>query len=402
MHALRALVVGGLLLAASAAAAQEESARVEYQVHSWASFEQGQIPENLKMGHNARAGLVDVFPLGKTAFSEGSAEWECGSFAVALRPGNDEQSDQLSLTSTTILQRDRLGDSGTAIIQTDIYIPADDHPTMSFAATSLVAVLNEGGKKYDFTFYRTGFLPNRALVFTFVDTRVQKEPIISQQVNAESMPWVTPGWHRLQIIFRGQAEISCAVDGRELPLRIPPEGSLKTVSPGVLVTNYRGDMSRELVSLVDNLSIQWSPVRAPVPDSPWASPRKASTLGVLTNQWNRLPNAAWQLAQAEGKPLLCYFHSSKAESVRQLEVAAVTTPSIPEALSDYVLLALDTQQLEGIQQAQKFNVMRVPTLVVLGTDGQVARKMTVSDPVGQQSELLKFLTQERVRMGAGN
>jgi thiol:disulfide interchange protein len=60
-------------------------------------------------------------------------------------------------------------------------------------------------------------------------------------------------------------------------------------------------------------------------------------------------------------------------------------------LDKYVLLRVDVNQLNGGFQAQRFNIVRVPTLMVLSPDGREQRRLPVISNQTKADAVLEVL-----------
>src|SRR5690606_35082991 len=82
------------------------------------------------------------------------------------------------------------------------------------------------------------------------------------------------------------------------------------------------------------------------------------------------PLEGWQLATAEQKPLLVYFYAPRLNTTTQLNQIFASEPEARALAAGHIATKIDVNQLEGGTYAQRFNVTRVPTILLIGNDGQ--------------------------------
>ncbi|MEQ8822049.1 MAG: hypothetical protein RLY93_17575 [Sumerlaeia bacterium] len=364
-----------------------------YQIHSWENFEQGLFPAALNLGHNANNSNVlirsfDSFGQANPITAR-QAALECGKFGLLMAPSSG--TPHLSATLDTTMDRSRLGERGQALYQADFYLPAEGEPTPFVA---LLARQPMEGSNY--AMYRFG-IQNERVFFSYADG-VEPNPQIFLQQPVAQFPIQRPGWNRLQIIFQGPDTIYCAINRQMSNFSPIRDAGLTKLAAGVMVTVPSdiepGDAPPPV--LVDNLSVQWTPTESPLPDSPWIRPtvQEASTgspFDPATIFWYEDPNSAWQASRRDRRPMLILFYMPRLEPVKYLEHLALQDPAAAAQLQNYVLLRIDANQLHGSRLSQKFEIYRIPTMLILGSDGKEQRRLTVIPNATSWADVQKFL-----------
>lgn len=408
------------------------SATAQYQVFVWENLESGVFPDSLARMH---AGSVNSVALADFAggtdlpagIHDGTAAVECGRYGLRFSTGGKE--NILSAVSSLTLERAKLGDSGRALYQADFWIPPEGESTPNIAVLAMSQA--SGTSKDLWTVYRFGLSGGTGKSVFFSYMTAGAEPAIKHEEPVADVIGVRPGWHRFQVIFEGQEKIICAIDGK--PTKFSPilEGSLKSLRPGVMVAALA---TKPGICYADNISIQWSPEEVPLPDSPWthqgsgapdqplrtdpappiAGPdgrplvaigRAPAATGMGTGAtttgggpagqpggvlpaaappaagagpvWLSAPADAWQRCVAENKPVLLLLFAPRAAGYQRLHEMFRAQPAAPATLNRFIPLAVDVNQLSGGVLAQKFNVFRVPCLIVFGVDGRERARVVV-------------------------
>jgi hypothetical protein len=350
----------------------------QYRVHSWESFESGTIPETIVRFHHSDETTVRPLNLRSPGIpreaNSGTANLECGQFALGFFPTTD--SNHLSIFTPDSLDRNQLGENGHALYQADFYLPADGTsiPTISL----LAQVIEEGSGKYKF--YRFGILEGGEQIF-FSFTNNAAQPEIYENQKTEDLNLARPGWHRFQIIFLGRDQIYCAIDGQMTSFSPITEATHQVLNAGIMVTSATPGKS----AVADNLSIQWTAQEAPLPISPWLS-QVADTNAPNTSPlesgksviWLNDPTKAWETVRQQKRPLMIKFYSP---NIRPYEYTKQIIPNNQEAydlFNQYILLEFDANQLNGGKMAEKFNVSRIPSFVILDPNtGQETNRIVV-------------------------
>ncbi len=356
------------------------SAQAQYKVHSWESFEEGQVPNDLVLGHNSNEDSVKPFSLSQSimgrSLNDGYARLECGNFGLAFEPS--EEYRHLSIFSEVSLNRDRLGSNGQALYQMDVYLPEEGQPIPNISLLAQV-LENEGAWTTPYTFYRFGIRePGDRIFFSFVNN--EPNPEIFYAAPISEMNLKRPGWHRLQIVFVGQNQIYCAIDGKETSFSPITEPTHTRLHAGAMVTS--SDFTSK--AIIDNLSIQWTPNSSPLPESPWLkavedqSAPNASALESGSNViWFNDPDEAWRVASSQNRPVLTLFYAPNIGPYNYLKSIVPNTQEVHDLLNQYILLKLDANQLKGGTIAENMNVVRLPTFLVINSNGNVQESIPV-------------------------
>lgn len=376
-----AVVIAGLSLLPGRGSAQ-------YRVFDWVNFNDGRLPTNLSLGHDASPEVVQPFSLTSgplsSALLDPVSRSECAPYALSFTP--TEKRFHLSVLSPLALDRNLLGNSGRALFQSDFYLPAEGEVAPSM---SLLAAFDEKGERKAYRWYRFGFMPDKNLVFfAFVNATDKPELFHTQKMSTLNL--ARPGWHRFQIVFEGSDRIICAINGTPTAFPAINEPTLRMLNAGVLVTRPTMEPGQESLmkpAVMDNLSIQYTPGAAEFPDSPWT--RKADVASATGHadaslldpasglKWHE--NTADALAESKStqRPLLIMWYTPRSAPHRYFENLMPKDEATRHLLEKYVLLRVDVNQLNGGFQAQKYNIVRVPTLMVMNPGGAELRRLPV-------------------------
>jgi hypothetical protein len=340
-----------------------------FNIHTWESFESGSLPATMSLGYNADPQSVAVFPFGIPGTPKEmvtpTAEIECGRYGLTFVPTMEKK--MLSLFSPVSLDRSRLGETGHALYQADFYLPPEGEDLPNIA---LLAAVANPDNSLSYQIYRFGILRGGKRVYFSYLQDPKVPPTVFESQDIKELNLSRPGWHRFQIIFKGQSEIYCAVD--RTPTKFSPitETSLQVLNPGIMVAI--NDNPRPVVA--DNLSIQWSAAEVPLPDSPWVPRAIKKETNLLADgsplPWFSNPSQAWTVSSAQKRPLLVMFYSPKMSPYQHLLSICPNDQQTNDLLQRHVLARVDANQLWGASLAQKLGVVRIPTLVVMGPDGR--------------------------------
>lgn len=351
----------------------------QYQVHSWESFEEGQLSDRVIRGHFADESTVQVKPVTGVGLPGGvltaSARLELGNGVLEFAP--TEERRHLSIFSPVSLDRRNLGARGSALYQADFYFPPQGQPMPTVA---MLAQVLDGEGKTTYRFYRFGYEEGKnRIFFAFVNSTPQPDVFLFQ--NIDELNLRRPGWHRFQIIFHGPNQIYCAVDGQFTSFSPITEGTHTQLNAGVMVASNSFDGR----ALVDNLSIQWTTGESPLPLSPWTSvalsDANANTTPLENGSsvaWLSDPTEAWTRASAQKRPLLVMFYVPGIVPYESLKTRIPNDPETHNLFNNYVLLRIDANQLMGGRLAEKFGVIRLPTFLVMNSAGQEERRQIVT------------------------
>jgi hypothetical protein len=367
--------------------AQTVTAQNNYNVHSWFSFEEGKFTDKLTFGHTTNPNKIRVVPYSEVGLpaeiSANGAAKEIAGHGVAFFADHNSK-DQMSIISTTAMDRTRLGPTGRALYQGDFWVPAEGEPMPTQA---LLAVVPKEGNQFSFNFYRFGLLDSGTHIF-FAYTGGQPAPVIYQSQPLSEFNLKRPGWHRFQIIFEGSDRIICAIDGQQTSFSPIIEPTLTKLHPGIMVTATKGSGTM----IADNLSIQWTMEDVPLPDSPWEALRNgesptianagtstpavsgagnaeaASLYDSDSLTWYKDPTDAWR--SAVDKPTLVLFYAPRIEPYRYLKSITPNTPEVEALFQKFSLARVDANQLSGGKIAQDRKIARLPTLFVIDAAGR--------------------------------
>lgn len=369
------------------------SARAQYQLLQWGNFEDGKLPADSEMVGKDSKGRVSVVDLGSVTgmppefhSSEESKETEKMGLLLKAEGVKDATDPRYAgLTFSKPLQRDTLGEKGCAIYQADFYMPPmETSPPLNFAVLAMAPITQKPGELINpQSYYRFGVLGQKAVYFSFMEPG---KPTATVYRNDDQLLRAIPrpGWHRFAIVFEGQEQIRCYVDGREASFSPLKESTLRELSVGVVAT-----WRKEIYDIyVDNLSIQFTTGETVMPVSPYgarwafpAGPASMRTSGAketpptkvepeaLAEVWME-PGEAWRKAQAEKKPLLLYFHAPGIPACDQMEELLKTSKEAKEYVARHSCARVDINQLKGGEIARKYSVFKVPTFLVVAPDAQ--------------------------------
>jgi len=363
------------------------SAWTQYQLYRWANFEDGKfqvgaVPIGEYFDTTVKVVEYARIPNMPVEFHTGVSERETGQYGLWLK--GDPAIWMAGLADGVVLDRDKLGMSGRALYQADFFIPPSDQFLPSIAVLAMEP-LPPGGKQ-PVSFYRFGLSKNVFLYFSHV-VKDEEQARIFKQDKAFLTKTPRPGWHRFAIVFEGVSTIRCYVDGQQPSFSPVEESTLRKLQVGIMLAEK--DAAYEC--FVDNLSIQWTPEDAPLPDSPYAPswgsgasgggvaapeaqstpqlpPSMVSTQRPATLEWLDT-NTAWQRSKAGNTPMLVYFMAPRIPATQKLDGLIQSSNDAQTFLGKYILVKIDVNQLEGGHLAKKFRIFKVPTMVILDAKG---------------------------------
>lgn len=376
------LSLATLLLASNAPA--------QFRVHSWLNFEEPALPSALTAGHEADNETVRVFPFNQAPAiipSEPVLQQELGNRGLLFQ--TDDVRRHLTVYDSLSLDRTKLGASGQALYQADFFLPAAGEPIPN---VSLLAAVKRPDQSASYSFYRFGIKAGGdSVFFTFADDS-SSEPLMYYQQPISELDLKRPGWHRFQIVFTGQNQIECVIDGKKTSFSPITENTHKVLSAGMMITSSEPRAQ----ALVDNLSIQWTNQKAPLPISPWD--REASNRAQLStgspfdsNIWMNDPSKAWALGQSWQKPVLVFFYAPQSETYQNLLKIHPNGANPQSLFSDYVAVRVNTNQLNGGRLAQKFGIYRIPSFMIMNTDGSEKGRLIYNPKTSDWNEISEFL-----------
>jgi len=379
----RVLIIAVLLFICSDTFAQ-------FRVHSWLDFEEPYLPASLSAGHEADSQTVKVFPFSQAPTlipNEPVLQQELGNNGLLFQTVDKRR--HLTVFDTLSLDRTKLGNSGQALYQADFFLPAEGEPIPN---VSLLAAVKKPDQTASYAFYRFGILAGGERVFFSCTDGINPEPTVYEQQKISELNLQRPGWHRFQIVFRGQNKIECVIDGKTTGFSPITEGTHTTLSAGLMITSNESGSQ----ALVDNLSIQWTNQSAPLPISPWdrdATNRVQISTGSPfdSENWMNDPSKAWSLAQSWQKPILVFFYSPQSEPYKDLLKLHPPGVNSQSLFSDYVTVRVNTNQLNGGRLAQKFGIYRIPSFIIMNTDGSEKGRLVYNPKTSSWNEITAFL-----------
>lgn len=393
-------------------------ARAQYQVYSWANFEDGALPPGHQLTGIRAEERVQVVEY-STLPGIPEALWsplhssEIGRFGLRLHA--DPKLSSLRLGLGVVLDRDKLGDHGRALYQADFYLPDLSLPLPTLAVLAMEQPPTQDAKPS--AFYRFGFTKNRDMYFSCM-ARTSTAATIYKTDSALLAKVPRPGWHRQQIVFEGRSAIRCYIDGHETAFSPLTDDSARQLQVGIMLA----EKDTSYYCFADNLSIQWTPEDAPLPDSPYAAswgglplasvlasgatasggaPGAASATGAASAAGQTAgaltwldPVNGWQRAQATRTPMLVYFYTPRVQNTLRFDALMDGDANAQAFLQRHVLARVDVNQLQGGVYARQFGVFRVPALVLLDAQGRPAAQACYNGPSDTWTDL-----QSRLRSG---
>jgi hypothetical protein len=375
-----------------------EPALAQYEVRQWANFEDNKLPADaITIGKNPQETLkvVDLTKLPGMApgFHSGAAAKETGNAALEIQsmPTAPQGAYSNGLAMSKELDRDTLGASGRALLQADFYLPEAGKPLPSLAVLAMdipeaAHLQTKNIPSMSKGFYRFGVTHQNTLYFSCV--RPNEATAAVYQQDPEFLKQIPTGtWHRFALAFQGPDEIHCYVDGREPKFSPLKETSIKKMLVGLMLAENKLDYK----AYCDNLSIQVSKEAPGIPDSPYTegwTVQAAASGKIATDvtapaqaQIEQLtswvePLQAWQTAQRTNKPMLLYFYAPGVSAAARMDKLFATDPDAKAFLAKHACARIDVNQLQGGDLARKYEVFKVPTLLVFSPDGKKAKKST--------------------------
>jgi hypothetical protein len=377
----------------------------QFQVYSWQNFENAVFPQDLKRSYNANETNTTLFDFTSQAspprILDDTAASECGRYGLKFETTRADQF--LKIINDVTLDRKNLGANGKALYQADIYLP-EDNTSIPYSIAVLAALSSES-QEDRFSFYRFGILRGERVFFSF--THKSQEPLIYFQTNISELKLKRPGWHRFQIIFNGQEEIICAIDGRATSFSPLKDGTLDKLRAGIMASS--SEDTPKGICYADNLSIQYTTENLALPDSPWIySLELTQAQGGYINpfspfmpqtqlNWLSSPELAWQESRATNRPVMILFYTPRASAYQNLEQFINATAQAQSFLRQFTLLRIEVNQLRGGTITHQFKVFKVPCFLLLGPDGNEKYKFYYTSEADWPSltdEIYKSLSQK--------
>ncbi|CAN5455061.1 hypothetical protein BH09SUM1_BH09SUM1_19210 [soil metagenome] len=352
----------------------------QYQIFVWENFEQSQgvnFPASLGRGLKASPASVNIADLMggglPGGIGNGIASTECGRYA--LRFQSSEAEWLMGVVNQLGLDRARLGATGHALYQADFYVPNNGAimPNLSVLAIAQEDIAKTDGWK----FYRFGIKGNGKTLFFAYANGTETLGLVHETPSAPFLG-KGPGWHRFQLIFEGQNNIICAVDGKPAGFPAIQQPTIRVLNAGIMAAAVPKLPS---MCYADNLSIQWAPEESPLPVSPWV-PREAATSLAGANvkpdpaTWPTSTTDAWARATQGNRPLLVMFYTERAVPYQRLREIMMAEPTAATTLAGFECVRIDANQLQGGSLAKKFKVQRVPCIILLSSKGAETSRFT--------------------------
>lgn len=347
-------------------------APAQYQVFFKQDFEATEWPEKLIHGHNSSpitTQLIRLEPPIAEALYTGVAAQTVGKQVMRFQPLADDP--HLSVINQSILAREKLGATGAALYQVDIYLDSES------PSSPRVALLAQAGDPTGvdttkgYRFYRFGLDEKGRVFFSF--TNEGATPAIFQWESITKFDFVRPGWARFQMIFKGQNEIHCLVNGRPTSYSPITDDTLKYLAAGIMVTRTPG--TEDPTIFADNLSIHWSANKEePIPASPWGGGEAGAGGGAVVWDsphltWLTSPSEAWKASQESRRVMLVLFHDNRHDVNLPLS-ALLRSPEAEPVLSRCTLLRLNVETAGGRKVADSYGVTSAPVLMVCDLAGK--------------------------------
>jgi len=373
------------------------AANAQFRIFYWDSFEEngGKLPQTLVHTNDGGPDTTMVFDLASPAAPPGIlggiAATECDRFGLRFVPKYVDKLGVTGLVHQKYLERQRLGASGCALVQADIYLPPRGTP---MANVAVVAQQIDPAHPELYYFYRFGLLGGGSDTVYFSFLNGSDKPVTYLHAKLDDNAVKRPGWHRFQMIFYGQDKIYCALDTKFTPFSPIVDPTLKRLAPGVLVAASEKSFTHGPV-YCDNLSIQWTPVATPdLPESPWIQTASTSRSGAKLIEadsvvgWQTSTKAAWDQSQKTGKPILVLFYIPNLPAYKHLSTACPNDEAAKAFFARFVPLRIDVNQLGGGQMAERFGVLRVPMFMAIRPDGQPGTKVLVENGKTQWADIV--------------
>jgi len=371
-------------------------AQAQYRQFATEDFEStgGKWPTTFEHGHHSTPLTTRVITWALSekagALHEGPAGVVVGNYGLELRPL--ETDPHLSVMDRRALERTRLGATGAALFQVDFFLDAD---TAACPTIAILANASDGTDRTVYRFYRFGIDRDR-IYFSFTNKKGSPDIYERQALSEFSLP--RPGWHRFQMIFRGQNEILCAIDGQLTAFSPITDGTLQRLEPGVMVTRSKEGGDRAVYA--DNLSILWTPnANDDPPGSPWLvrSSINVPTKGIQDNrwsiggmQWTTTPSEAWKRASAEKKVIFALFHGADLPTNERV-IAMLGAPEATAVIGQCVPLRVDVGESSGKVFAERYGLADFPCVAVIDAEGNMVKNVPVKDPSVQWPQVFQVL-----------
>lgn len=362
----------------------------QYKVFTWENFEKGVFPDTLVRKNNANEQNVQIIDYrlhpDAAIIQSGIAKSECGNYGIKMSTENLDRLDILIVGGSVEHDRTTLGISGKAIVQADIYLPAD-LTTIHFSSVAAIGreVKEEGTNPGN---YRLGVTPEGKIFFSYYNGRISDKTIIRHDDNIANYNLKLPGWHRFQMVFSGQDKIYLYIDGKQPAFSPIIEPSLKYIYMGLMMAV---NANNTRTTIVDNLSIQTSmDENASLPDSPWVESwnTNISNIGNISNiqgqvsggiQWFKNVDDACAFNKDKNLPYLLWFYFPTSKQYQRLEQLLAQDTNASQVFNKFCNIKLDVNQLAAGSLAQKYCVYRFPSILIFDINGNDKKRIVFKE-----------------------
>ncbi|MBN1900695.1 hypothetical protein JW926_05135 [Candidatus Sumerlaeota bacterium] len=359
----------------------------QYNVFLWENFETGQFPESLATyGRGSEENVLVAEYANLSGFPgvlEGIAKTECRSRGLYFK--TTPAGRYLRVVSAHQMNRLALSESASAIVQADFFIHELSGNMLGFAL--LAAQINPQTPSVVDRFYRLGINNLGEIYFSRYDSQIEEHTVNYARDKVNAYQLKVPGWHRFQMVFRGQEKIFCYIDGQETAFSPVSDPTLTSLQMGVMVASSLKESHHDCI--IDNLSIQMAEEEVPLPRSPWKQiysqtiqnplyvdnhPASGERQGDL--KWFTTADEAVQYNLGKKIPYLVLFYSPFARANAPLEQILLNDAEARAFLTRFILVSVDVNQLGGGSLAKQMSVYKSPTFLLLSFEGNEISRAT--------------------------
>jgi hypothetical protein len=362
----------------------------QYNVFIWENFESEVFPNTLaKYGkgseENVFATRYDALN-GFSGVQDGIAKTECGKcglYFLATPSGR-----YLRVVSTNKLDRLALSENASAIVQADFFIR---ELSANMLGVALVAAqINPQTPTVVDRFYRLGINNLGEIYFSRYDSQIEDHTANYAREKVDAYQLKVPGWHRFQMVFKGQEKIFCYIDGKETSFSPVTDSVLTSLQMGIMVASSMKESFHDCI--IDNLSIQLADEEVPLPRSPWKQTYSQTIQRPLflyeyqsseppqsDLKWFTTAEEAVQFNIGKNLPYLVLFYSPFARANASLERILLNDEAARTFLTKYILVSVDVNQLGGGSLAKQMGVFKCPCFILLDPAGNEISRITYKD-----------------------
>ena len=412
----------------------------EFRPYQMADFEDGRLPEStdpfgVDISSTLKIANLPLITSMPPDFRDGIAAPVVGSYGAGIQSKpdpEDRSTHQRGFSIGVLLDRDKLGANGRALYQADFYLPPTNVPEQAPCIAILALDPTVSGSASTSSpmsglpkaFYRFGISRRKTatLYFSCVMPGAETAPVYEQDTKLfGAIP--RPGWHRFAMLFTGNEEIRCYLDGKEPRFSPIKDSRLRKLKLGVMLA----DALHSYECYVDNLTILWSMDDSPLPPSPfvasWANvslqtpatamaapavpaavsvampslpPPPATTppplppapatvpvidipppLPVATAPLVWLePAAAWAQAQKNRQHFLLFFFSPADAASARLDGLLDDNLAARTVVQSCSKAKVDVTRQTGLDIAKGYKIPAVPTMIIFTPDGSEVGRAT--------------------------